>query len=190
MAVPEKVKIVGLGGSLKEGSASLLTLRVALQGAASVGAETELLDIRTLDLPMYTPDTVPTAAVQRLVDTVGPAHGMIWSSPVYHGSISGAFKNVLDWMELLNKHEPAYLTDKVVGLIATAGGVQGMHAISTMEFVVRALRGWTLPLVAPIDRAGQAFDETGQIRDDKLRARLLQVGTETALAARKMSRPL
>ena len=119
--VPEKVKIVGLGGSLKEGSASLLTLRVALQGAASVGAETELLDIRSLDLPMYTPDTVPTAAVQRLVDTVGPAHGMIWSSPVYHGSISGAFKNVLDWMELLNKHEPAYLTNKVVGLIATAG---------------------------------------------------------------------
>jgi hypothetical protein len=29
------------------------------------------------------------------------------------------------------------LTDKVVGLISTAGGVQGLQAVNTMEFVVR-----------------------------------------------------
>src|SRR5262245_29755058 len=131
------VKIVGLGGSLKEGSASLLTLRVALEGAARAGATTELLDIRELSLPMYTPDSAPTPAVDQLTSVVGAAHGMIWSSPVYHGSISGAFKNALDWLELLNRNQPPYLTDKVVGLISTAGGVQGLHAISTMEFVVR-----------------------------------------------------
>lgn len=185
----EPVKIVGLGGSLKEGSVSLLVLRVALEAAAAVGAQTELLDIRTLDLPMYTPEAPATPSVQRLVDTIGSAHGMIWSSPVYHGSVSGAFKNVLDWLELLNKHEPPYLTDKVVGLIATAGGVQGLHAISTMEFVVRALRGWTLPLVAPVDRAWDAFDAEGHIRDEKMRSRLVQVGTEVARAAKRLSRP-
>jgi NAD(P)H-dependent FMN reductase len=26
---------------------------------------------------------------------------MIWSSPTYHGSVSGSFKNALDWLILL-----------------------------------------------------------------------------------------
>src|SRR5438105_3105949 len=49
------VKVVGLGGSLKEASASLLTLELALGGARDAGAQTELLDVRLLDLPMYVP---------------------------------------------------------------------------------------------------------------------------------------
>ena len=61
---------------------------------------------------------------------------MIWASLLYHGTVSGAFKNALDWLDLLNDREPPFLTDKVVGLISTAGGVQGLQAINTMEFVV------------------------------------------------------
>jgi FMN reductase len=186
----EPVKIVGLGGSLKAGSASLLTLRAALAGAAAAGATTELLDLRLIELPMYTPDLEPTPAVQKFVERIGDASGLIWSSPVYHGSISGAFKNALDWLELLSKRQPAYLTDKVVGLISSAGGVQGLHAISTMEFVVRALRGWTLPLVVPVERAWEAFDADGQVRDAKLGDRLAQLGREVAVAATRLSRPL
>jgi len=184
------VKVVGLGGSLKPGSASLLALRVALEGAEAAGAATELLDIRLLDLPMYMPDIEPPPAVYKLVEAVGEAQGMVWSSPVYHGSISGAFKNALDWLELLGKREPAYLTHKVVGLISTAGGMQGLQAINTMEFVVRALRGWTLPLAIPLDRAWQAFDADGQMRDEKLRDRVRQLGGDVAQAAQRLSRPL
>ena len=32
-------------------------------------------------------------------------------------------------------------------LTAAAGGVQGLQAVNTMEFVVRALRGWAMNLV-------------------------------------------
>jgi len=66
---------------------------------------------------------------------------MLWSSPLYHGTISGSFKNALDWLQLLGDRQPAYLTDKVIGLISTAGGTQGLQAVNTMEFIVRALRG-------------------------------------------------
>ncbi len=183
----KSVKVVGLGGSLKPGSASLLTLRLALDGAVAAGATAELLDIRLLDLPMYIPETPPTPAVQQFVETVAAAQGLIFSSPVYHGSISGAFKNALDWLELLNQHTPAYLTNKVVGLISTAGGLQGLQAINTMDFVVRALRGWTLPLSVPLDRAWQAFDKDGQISDQALAQRLHQLGSEVAQSAARLS---
>lgn len=63
------LKIVGLGGSLAEVSRSRAALRVALDGAAEAGAETELLDLRELDLPMYNPDQgQPTAAAARLIE--------------------------------------------------------------------------------------------------------------------------
>jgi hypothetical protein len=48
-------------------------------------------------------------------------------------------KNALDWLKLLGDRDPPYLTDKVVGLISTAGGVQALQAVNAMEFVVRAL---------------------------------------------------
>ena len=54
--VGRSLRIVGLGGSLAEVSRSRAALRVALEGAASAGAETTLLDLRELDLPMYDPD--------------------------------------------------------------------------------------------------------------------------------------
>lgn len=184
------VKIVALGGSMKPGSASVLTLRTALDGVQAAGAEGELLEIRTLDLPIYTPDLSPTPGVMRLVETVAAADGLIWSSPVYHGGMSGAFKNALDWLELLHDREPRYLTDKPVGLISTAGGVQGLQAINSMEFVVRALRGWTLPMVVPLDRAWQMIGPDGQLHDEALIAKLRQLGQDVVAAAARLSRPL
>jgi FMN reductase len=65
---------------------------------------------------------------------------MIWSSPLYHGTVSGAFKNALDWLDLLSDRDPPFLTDKVIGLISAAGGVQALQAVNTMEFVVGAPR--------------------------------------------------
>ena len=35
------------------------------------------------------------------------ADAMIWSSPTYHGSVSGSFKNALDWLILLAENAPA-----------------------------------------------------------------------------------
>jgi FMN reductase len=180
----ENLLVVGLGGSLAEHSTSLSALEIALEGAREAGARVDLLDIRELALPFYDPaiKTLP-ASVTRLCKLVGDADGLVWSSPLYHGTISGAFKNALDWLQLLSDRQPPYLTDKVVGLISTAGGVQGLQAVNTMEFVVRALRGWAVPLVLPIAQAWKAFDETGKAHDPKLAEQLRALGREVARAS-------
>jgi FMN reductase len=173
--------IVGLGGSLALRSSSLAALRIALEGAAETGATTELLDLRQLSLPMFDPaDENPPDSVRRLCDRIYAADGLIWSSPMYNGTISGSFKNALDWLKLLGDRNPPYLTDKVVGLISTAGGVQGLQVVNTMEFVVRALRGWAVPLVMPIAQAWKAFDEHGIPQDSQLTEQLHALGREVA----------
>jgi FMN reductase len=176
--------VVGLGGSLALHSNSLAALRIALEGAAEAGANTELLDIRQLSLPMYDPaDDSPPDSVRRMCDAIHKVDGLIWSSPMYNGTISGSFKNALDWLKLLSDRNPPYLTDKVVGLISTAGGVQGLQAVNTMEFVVRALRGWAVPLVMPIAQAWKAFDEKGVPQDSQLTEQLHALGKEVTRAA-------
>ena len=130
---------------------------------------------------MYDPAiTNPPASVTKLCKAVHEADGLIFSSPMYHGTISGSFKNALDWFQLLGDRKPPYLTDKVVGLISTAGGVQGLQAVNTMEFVVRALRGWAVPLVMPIAQAWKAFDEKGNPVDPQLTEQLHALGREVA----------
>lgn len=177
----DHLTIVGLGGSLSKQSSSLAALRIALEGAAETGAQTELFDIRQLSLPMFDPSiTDPPKSVLVLSDAMYYADGLIWSSPMYHGTISGSFKNALDWLQVLSNREPSYLTDKVVGLISTAGGVQGLQAVNTMEFVVRALRGWAVPLVLPIAQAWKAFDDQRNPRDPNLAEQLRALGREVA----------
>lgn len=106
---------------------------------------------------------------------------------MYNGTISGSFKNALDWLKLLDDRTPPYLTDKVVGLISTAGGVQGLQAVNTMEFVVRALRGWAVPFVMPIAQAWKAFDEQGVPQDSQLTNQLHALGREVTRASRQFA---
>jgi FMN reductase len=182
------VRIVGLGGSTGRVSRSRAALRTALEGAESAGAETQLLDIRELDLPMYDPDDEePTDAAAGLIEACYAADGLLWSSPMYQGTISGAFKNALDWLHPLGRRDPPYLHDKVIGLISAAGGTQGLQAINTMEFAVRSLRGWAVPYVVPVASAARIFDSEGRIHDETVEQQLRLLGSEVVRVAERFA---
>ncbi len=176
--------VVGLGGSLREGSSSLVAARLALAAAAEAGARTRVLDVAELDLPFYRPGPGPDhEGVARLVESVGEADGLVWSAPMYHGTVSGSFKNALDWLELLADTEPKYLTGKVVALVAAAGGGQALQAVNNLEYVVRSLRGWTLPLVAPLNSAWRTVGD-GSAVEPAVARQLHLLGTELVAALR------
>jgi FMN reductase len=182
------VSVVALGGSLARRSASRAALETALEGAADAGAETKLLDLRELDLPMYNPDeNEPGSAAAELIESCHRADGLIWSSPLYQGTISGSFKNALDWLHLLGHRDPPYLHDKVIGLISAAGGIHGLQAINTMEFSVRALRAWAVPYVVPVATAARVFDEQSRIRDESVERQLFMLGREVVRVAERFA---
>ncbi len=186
--MPRSLKIVGLGGSLARSSKSRAALETALAGAETAGAETQLLDIRLLDLPMYNPDDdEPTEAAAALIESCYAADGLLWCSPMYQGTISGAFKNALDWLHVLGDRDPPFLHDKVIGLISAAGGTQGLQAINTMEFAVRALRGWAVPYVVPIGAAARVFDPAGRVQDQAVERQLETLGEEVVRVAARFA---
>ncbi|MEU1711034.1 NAD(P)H-dependent oxidoreductase [Streptomyces sp. NPDC005706] len=82
-----------------------------------------MIDLKRLNLPFYTSEHGIPASARRHADTVQAADALLWSSPAYHGSVSGAFKNAVDWLALLADHDPPYISNKPVGMLTTAGGV-------------------------------------------------------------------
>jgi len=174
------LKVVGIGGTLREGSASLGALRRALAAAGEAGAETELLDLRELDLPMYEPgrslDEYGTG-VERLVEELRGADAVLISTAAYHGTLAGVTKNALDFAQFLSGGDHPYFDGKVVGLISTAGGEQaGANATGAMVHVVHALRGVVAPLVVSIPKAWQRADGSGNVTDETYGGRLDALG--------------
>lgn len=154
--------IVGVGGSLRVGSTSRTALATALDGAAAAGARCRLIWVHDLDLPPYNAERSVPPEAHQFADTAHACDAMIWSTPTYHGSVSGSLKNALDWLILLAEGDPPYLTNKPVGLVATAGGVQGLQAINSMDFIVRALVGDQLrALGQEVVRAARQFRAEG-----------------------------
>jgi FMN reductase len=141
--------------------------------------------VRDLNLPMYTAERSVPASARRFADTIHASDALIWSTPTYHGSVSGSFKNALDWLILLAERDPPYLTDKPVGLVATAGGIQGLQAVNSMDFIARALRAWSVPMVLPVAQSWRTFDPDGRLMDDMVGTLLRELGAEVVRAARQ-----
>ena len=87
----------------------------------------------------------PVEAVGEMCDAFLQSDLQIWLTPLYHGGMTGAMKNCLDWLELTSRLEKPYLTDKVVGLVCWADGGQAMQGINAMDAVAKALRAWVIP---------------------------------------------
>jgi FMN reductase len=176
----ERLRVVGVGGTLREGSASLGALRRALAAAGEAGADTELLDLRELGLPMYEPGRTleeygPGAG--RLVEELRAADAVLISTAAYHGTLAGVTKNALDFAQFLSGGDHPYFDGKVVGLISTAGGEQaGANATGALVHVVHSLRGVVAPLMVPISKAWQRADRSGDITDELYGRRLDSLG--------------
>ncbi len=120
----------------------------ALRIAAEQGAAVEMLDLRKLNLPMYVPDAAVQdylvehqSGITQLLDACRKATAFVWCSPCYHGTVSGIFKNAIDFMEMLSDDDPSYLTNKFVGVMA----VNDSKTFSAMSNSVHEVRAWLAP---------------------------------------------
>jgi FMN reductase len=174
------LRVVGVGGTLREGSSSLGALQRAVSAAEEAGAEVELLDLRELGLPMYEPgkaldDYGPE--VRRFVEAVREADAVILSTAAYHGTLAGVTKNALDFVQFLRRDERPYLEGRVVGLISTAGGDRAAaNTTDALVHVVHALRGVVAPQMVTIGGAWRQADNGGNITDEGSGRRLDRLG--------------
>ncbi|MCG6189489.1 NADPH-dependent FMN reductase [Maribellus maritimus] len=119
-----------------------------------LGIENNIFNLADAGIPLF--DTVVTKiplSVELMNQQFLEADVHFWLAPLYHGSIPGAMKNCLDWLELSSKAPQPYLTDKNIGMICWADGIQAMQGINTMDAIAKALRAWPVPFSAPLVRS-------------------------------------
>ncbi len=154
--------IVGFGGTARAGSSSERALQAVLD---ATGEETELFAATDLDFPLYTPGvTLPDERVERFLDALRRADGIVIASPGYHGGVSGLVKNAIDWVEELRGEERPYFDGRPVGLIVVADGWQAtITTLTSLRSIVHALRGWPTPLGVAINAAEPDVDPQPQL---------------------------
>jgi FMN reductase len=172
------LKVLAVSGSMREGSYSRRALEVVLEAARRRGAETSLLDLRTARLPMYVPDAPPADAaghVAPVTEAVGWADALVLGSPDYHGSVSGAMKNFLDyhWEEF---------TGKLFGYVC-ASHEKGLTVMDQMRTAVRQCYGWSLPYGASV-HGEKDFDASGEVVNPSLHRRLNMLGRDVVAYGR------
>ena len=175
------VRVVGVAGSLRTTSATLMAVRYALVGAEECGAQVEVLDLAAYDLPFLGREQERTAvmAVERFLTDLRGADGIILGSPEIHGSISGVLKNALD---LTNRE---LFEGQMLGIIGVAGGRMGAsETLNQLRTIGRSLHAWVVPTQVSIAAVDEAFDSRGEPADQEIGERLKLVGRQVAHFAR------
>jgi FMN reductase len=187
-----QIKILGLGGSLRPGSASTAAVKIAITGAQQAGAMVAHIDLAAYPLPIFNGSYEIDAyrpkqqkAIRGLMAAAAGTHGILLASPTYHNTISGAVKNALDLMEIFNEDGPPRWAGKVVGLITVQGGSSGtgVNTLTSMLLAARALGAWVAPTMVSVPGSRAAFGENGTALDGSIHRRLLALGAEVTRAS-------
>ena len=148
------IKLLGVCGSMREKSYSSRLAIIALDAAREHGAETRLLELNAIDLPTYNPDkeAMDHPGLLAATEAVNWADAFVLASPDYHGSMSGAMKNFLDfyWSEFAGK---------LFGYLC-ASHEKGLTVMEQMRTSVRQCYGWSLPYGVSV-HGSQDFDSSG-----------------------------
>ena len=162
--------LIGISGSLRTGSFNTALLRAAFDNLPE-GITTEIVSIR--EIPLYNADDVNDgsmpAPVAALRSVVSGADGIVFATPEYNWSVTGAMKNVVDWLSL----GPGSPLDFKPAAIIGAGGGSGTSR--SQKHLRDILSHNSLCIVADpqvmVARAFQRFEGT-ELADDGVRAEL------------------
>jgi chromate reductase, NAD(P)H dehydrogenase (quinone) len=167
-------KIVGIAGSLRQGSYNRALLRAAVE-ATPPGSNLEIASIR--DIPLYDGDVEAQGApttVSALKGQIVAADALLIVTPEYNNSIPGVLKNVIDWLSRPSSDIGRVFENRPVALMGATPGRGGTLLAQTAWLpVLRTLgmRPWFGPRIA-VSEANRVFDPAGQLLDEQLRSRL------------------
>ena len=164
----DKIKILGIVGSLRKSSYNHFMLKAAQQLVPD-GAELELLEIKGIPVFDQDNETMPPSVVVEFKRRIEHADAILFATPEYNYSLPGGLKNAIDWAsrpygKSAWAGKPAAIMGASVGSLGTARAQYHLRQVLVAQ---------DMPVVnqpeVMIANAAHWFDENGTLSDQPTR---------------------
>lgn len=166
-------KILVFGGSIRTGSFSAKLAALAAKELAVAGADVDLISLADYPLPIYNADMEYQEGfpdnVKKLARLIAVHHGIFIATPEYNHSLPPLLKNAIDWVSRPKVNAEFHYRGRVYAIGSTSDGlIGGARALLDLRKVIATgLGALTLPDQIQISRAQDAFDDAGQLKDER-----------------------
>lgn len=168
-------RILILYGSLRPQSFSRKLALEAQRILKHLGAETLVFDPH--GLPMLDSVDKGHPKVRQLREWSQWSEGQVWVSPERHGSVTGVFKNQIDWLPL-EDGSVRPTQGRTLAVMQVCGGSQSFNVVNSLRMLGRWMRMVTIPNQSSVAKAWQEFDDAGRMRASPYYDRVVDVMEE------------
>jgi NAD(P)H-dependent FMN reductase len=190
------MKTLIFAGSTRQKSYNRQLAKATAALAAASGAAVTHIELADFDIPMYNADLEAAgtpADVMRLKQLMWEHPAWIIVTPEFNASYPALLKNTLDWVSS-PVHGNAEWADgfkstrgKVVGMLsASPGGLGGLRSQSHLAPLLLNLQCWLAPQNFALGRAGEAFNEAGELVNEAHRRNVQTVIDQVLWAATRL----
>jgi chromate reductase len=179
----DQPRILAFAGSARKDSFNVKLVNIAAAGARAARAEVTVLDLHDCPMPLLNQDLEatdgPPPQASRLKEIMRAHGGLLIASPEYNSSISPLLKNTIDWVSRPADGEQmlAAYQGKVAGLMsASPGRLGGLRGLVHLRSILSNIGVLVIPDQVAVGEAGAAFDDSGDLVDDRRRASVQGVG--------------
>ncbi len=168
---------IGFASSLRSGSMNLKLLEATSRLASELGHTLTLVPFKDVCPPIYNGDLDKDGYLpdetRTLISLIKNTDGIFIANPEYNHGISGALKNLIDWV---SRAKPMPLKDvRILLLSASPSLVGGNRGLWHTRMPLEANGAFVYPNMFSLAAAHQAFDESGHLKDETMRDRLKKV---------------
>ncbi len=175
-------RILAFAGSARMESYNKKLVKIAADGAKSAGADVTLVDLLDYPMPLFNEDLEAQSGLPDSVilfkQLLKGHQGFLIACPEYNGSITPLLKNAIDWASRPAPGEPplSCFKGKVAALLATSpGGMGGMRGLVHVRAILEGIGVLVIPDQKAIPEAYNAFDASGQLKDEKQTQSVLSI---------------
>ncbi len=189
-------KIIAFAGSARIESFNKKLVKIAAEGAKNAGATITYIDLLDYPMPLFNEDLEAESglpeSVRQFKVLLKSHQGFLLACPEYNGSITPLLKNAIDWASRPEPEEPSMALNcfkgKVAALLATSpGGLGGIRGLVHVRAILEGIGVIVIPEQKAISGAYQAFDEQGQLKDEKQIQSVQAVAQKLAEVTAKLS---
>jgi len=188
MVSERQIAVLGIAGSLRQGSYNKAALRAAVE-LAPTGMRIESFDLAPIE--PYDEDVRQRGfppPVEALRERIRAADALLIATPEYNHSVPGVLKNAIDWA---SRPPDQPFDGKPVAILGASPGRTGTaRAQGHLRLILAGLNAFVMnrPGVL-IGDAGKMVDDQGRLVDEASREVLARLMTALADWTRRHARP-